>query len=231
MTFDFKKVKGSVWWARLNGYNSSSVQKGTRPVVIVSSLAGCVSTDLVMIVPLTTKKKGLTVEAELDFECTTGVKSYALGNQIQTVPNYTLETHIGELSEDDLHKIESVILISLGIAPSFVKQTKVTAEEQKQLRDDRETLEKLIPSAKELIKQMIDITQKYAERSDMYKSLPKNRDIIRRRRTPEEIEKFMRDWTNPFKDRADVISTYEFANYSAAYQFYRFYKKKQEAQK
>lgn len=224
---DYRKlefVKGDVFWANLPKYNQSSVQSGTRPVVVVSSLKGNLSSDIVMIAPLTTRIKPLCVNADIDFKIDDR-QSQVLCNQIQTVPKSALFNYAGHVSYSDMEKIEKAILISLGIAKPVVEVIKSNQEALAEQKADRKALDDLIPRAAEIIKQLTEIINRQT-----IKKIPKNLLPAKKkaytRRTPEEIADFIREWEDPHNDRNEVALAYGFSGYGAAYNLYWNHKKK-----
>jgi mRNA-degrading endonuclease toxin of MazEF toxin-antitoxin module len=222
---DLTYNRGSVWWAHLNGYFQSSVQKGTRPVVIVSSLAGSRTSDIVMVAPLTTKIKNLSIEADIDFIPENGRKSAVQCNQIQVIPKSCLTKNIGQLPLEDLEKVDKCLLIALGISTKFVQDIKSSAEESDLIKKNKEALEMLVPQAKDLIKQLSDlvVSSNIVTKVVTKKYTPRKNEGTRRRRPPEEIQEFIKDWSDPMSIKRDVAEVYGFPTYSAAYQFYNFH--------
>lgn len=218
---DLTYNRGSVWWAHLEGYSQSSVQRGSRPVVVVSSLAGSRTSDLVMVAPLTTKIKGLSIEADINFIPENGRKSAVQCNQIQVIPKNRLTENIGQLPPEDMEKVDACLLIALGISNQFVQSIKSTALESEQVKKNREALDILIPQAKDLIKQLSDLVVSYKVSTKKY--APRKNEGTRRRRSSTEIQEFIKDWSDPMSIKRDVAEVYGFPTYSAAYQFYNFH--------
>lgn len=224
---DFRKLeftKGSVYWANLPKYRQSSVQSGTRPVVVVSSLKGNLNSDVVMIAPLTTKIKPLCINADIDF-MVDNRPSQVLCNQIQTVPKSALFNYVGELSIKDIDEVEKCILISLGIAKPAVEVVKSNQEALAAQKEDRKALDDLIPRANEIIKQLTEIINRQT-----IKKVPKIKNGRKyTRRTEEEIQDFLREWEDPYNNKNEVAEAFGFTGYAAAYNFFWNHKKKQEA--
>lgn len=218
-------TRGSVYWAYLNSYEHSSVQRGSRPVIIVSSLVGSYTSDVVMIVPITTKNKKLSVNAELDFKISDKTQT-ALCNQIQVIPKNQLGSYAGQLSKEDLNSVDEKILIALGLSKAYVEKTNTKLHKDNELRNNKEALDKLIPQAKEIIKQLSELVLS-ARASNKTGDLGKNNGT-KRRRSSEEIKEFMDAWSDPMSVKRDVADVFGFPTYSAAYQFYTFHKKKEQ---
>ena len=224
---DYRKLeftKGDVFWATLPKYNQSSVQSGTRPVVVVSSLKGNLNSDVVMICPLTTKIKPLCVNADIEFRLEDR-PSQVLCNQIQTVPKSALFNYAGHMSYADIDKIEAGILISLGIAKEVVSQVKSSQEALAEQKADRAALDDLIPRASEIIKQLTEIINRQTIKKVPKNLLPTKKKNYKRR-TLEETEQFISEWEDPHNDRNVVAEAFGFSGYGAAYNFYWNHKKK-----
>lgn len=217
-------VRGEVYWANLQGFSRSSVQKGSRPVVIISSLAGILSSDLVMVAPLTTKIKPLAINADIRFKIDDRDQQ-VLGNQVTTLPKFALHSKVGQLDEEDMRKVETSLLIALGITPSVLAETKTTQEAALQAKKDREALSNLIPQAKDLVRQLNEIL----DRQGKVKVETAQTQRKYRRRSQEEIDEFMTDWEDPACNREKLVTYYKFSSYGAAYNFWWTHKKKREA--
>lgn len=225
---DFKKLeftKGSVYWANLHKYQQSSVQSGVRPVVVISSMRGSLSSDVIMVAPLTTRIKPLSINANIDFMIDSR-PSQVLCSQIQTVPKSALFNYVGEVSVKDLEEIEKCILIALGIAKPAVDVIKSNQEALAKQKEDRQALNDLIPRASQIIKELTEIIDRQT-----LKKVPKNFGSSEkkkgyRRRTPEETADFIREWEDSQNNRNEVAEVFGFSGYAAAYNFYWNHKHK-----
>lgn len=95
-------------------YFVQSCEEGTRPCVVVSSQAGCMSAPVVMVCPITTKLKDLSCNVTVGWS-QDGRTSQVLCNQIITVPREALQRYKGKISPDDMKKVDKAIKISLGV--------------------------------------------------------------------------------------------------------------------
>lgn len=95
-----------------------SCQQGLRPVVIVSSYAGCRTNGTVMVCPITTKQKPLSCNVTIDWSVN-GTQSQVLCNQITTIPTSILQDYVGSVSIDEQRRISIAMLISLGIKTNY----------------------------------------------------------------------------------------------------------------
>lgn len=224
---DIRYSRGSIWWTNLEGLVNSSVQIGYRPVVIVSSLIGNVTNDTVLVVPITSKFKDLSVNAQLSFVIKnnsngTPVQNTALCNQVRVVPRNSLITYIGQASTSDMELISNCLMIALGIAKDAGAKFKSSQEALAQQRKDREALESLIPQAENLINKLQELVNRQGNKKISNNKL----NQIRIRRTEEEIKDFLKEWMDPYNNRNEVAAAFKFNSYNSAYQFYKSKKDK-----
>lgn len=114
--------RGDIYFVNLpNVFKSlNSVERGRRPVAVVSSDIGCKTAPIVMVAPITTKVKKLSCNVNIAW--TYAYKpNQVLCNQLMTVPKTELEDtdFVGSLTEEELDKVDEAILISLGIIKKY----------------------------------------------------------------------------------------------------------------
>lgn len=92
-----------------------SVERGLRPVVVVTSPMGCSRSPVQMVCPITTQHKELKCNVDIMYK----KPSQVLCNQIYTVandnlvsPNYTEKVR---LTKEEMAQVDEAILWSLGI--------------------------------------------------------------------------------------------------------------------
>lgn len=95
-----------------------SVEQGHRPVVIVSSNVGNRTSNVVMVVPITTKCKRLSCNVDIGWT-QSGQQCQALCNQIITMPKQEMVQYKGHVTDDELRRIDIAMLISLGIKVNY----------------------------------------------------------------------------------------------------------------
>lgn len=217
-------TRGSIWYVNLPGFDRSCVQRGFRPVVIVSSLAGNLSSDLVLVCPFTTKIKELSVNVSVK-PITGDTPTQVLCSQITTVPKSALVNHVGDLDEIDMNKVDTGILIALGLAKPVVSKIQATQNALAEAKKDKEVLDALLPQAKEILSKLSDLVKKVDGSNIQIKKTSKT--TTRVKRSPEVIADFMREWADPGSVKADVAEAFGFPTYSAAYQFYYSHSKKE----
>lgn len=193
-------------------HNNNSVERGYRPVVIVSSLAGLLLSDIVMVCPLTTKEKVMSVNVPISWS-TDDRKSYILCNQIMTIPKNILGLPVGNLTDAETEEMNRAILIALGIVPVVASTIRESQEAAQKAAKDREALDKLIPAAKDLVAQLTSLIQTAAP------TVSEGGVRGYKRRTPEEIADFIREWDDRYNDKKAVAKAFGFSSYSTAYSF------------
>jgi mRNA interferase MazF len=206
--------RGSIWWVNLSKLYESSVQSGFRPVVIVSSSAGCLSSDIVTVCPCTTKIKNLSVNISIKpFD--RGQPTQVLTNQIRTIPKVWLSSHIGNLDKEDMAKVDEGLMASLGlIKPTIPKldDSEVVDESHGQ---EKVVLEELILQAKKLV---IEINKTISKVEYNGEDGCSGRKYIRRSR--QEVDSFIKEWEDPSNNRNEVYKLFGFNSYKAAYNFW-----------
>ena len=217
MNLDY--IRGNVWFVNLPRPDVlSSVQFGYRPVVIISSFAGSATSDVVTVVPCTSKYKDIEVNVPLNADFLDR-PTYALTNQLVTVPKAALRQHMGMCSKETMENIERAVLISLGIAQATTDTVKASQEALANAKKDRQELENLLPQAKQLLEKLQNLIYR-VEPSKLMKQ-------TRKKRSPQEIADFIREYEDPLNVKKDVAAAFGFKTPQQAYQFYRRVKSKQ----
>ena len=223
MKFDYQR--GSIWFYNFKGAERSSLQRGYRPVVILSSLAGCMSTDFVMISPITSQLKQYQVNINIGKIFENGPESQVLSNQIYTVPKYDLSKPSGILPPEKMKEVETGLLISLGIAKPVAEGIKAQQEDLIEAKKDKERLESLIPEGEKLLNELKEVLERVEGRKKLHTNVGVG-EKKSRRRTPEEIRDFIKEWEDKYNNKNEVALAFGFNTYSAAYQFYKYHKDK-----
>jgi mRNA interferase MazF len=104
--------RGDVWWVNFNPSIGGEIQK-VRPAIIVSNDAANKFLNRIQVVPVTSKtQKVFPSEAVVTVG---GKKVKAVADQINTASKLRFTKKIGELSTDDLRKVETAIKVQLDL--------------------------------------------------------------------------------------------------------------------
>ena len=219
-------LRGEIWYCNLEGYPNSSVQKGKRPVLIISNNTGNDFGETVIIAPITTKLKPLPTHLGVDLG---DRPSEILFEQITTVPKNRLYSYVKTIDSSLMSLVEKKIMVSLGIIGYSVEAAKSNLDLQESVNNDLKCLEKKLPVARELAKQLLDICRKYEGVSletgnfDKFKKVSQKRTI----RTWDEKMEIYNRYKNGESSK-NLIVEYGFSNIGNFYQTVHWIKKKLE---
>lgn len=136
-----KYPRGSIFWAHAPEETGSSVQGGTRPVLIVSNNMNNIHSTVVTVVSLTSQTKpNLPVHVIIPAVSGEGINT-VLCEQIKTIPKDHLKRYCGTLSEETMHQIEKAMAVHLNIIPEMFEQPE-QPEQPKQTKTDNRTITK-----------------------------------------------------------------------------------------
>lgn len=186
------------------------------------------SADFVMIAPITSQLKPHQVNINIGKIFENGPESQVLSNQIYTVPKYDLSKPSGVLSLGQMREVERGLLVSLGIAKPVAEGIKAQQEDLIQAKKDKEKLESLIPEGEKLLKGLKEVLERVEGRKKLHTKF-KADEKKSKRRTPEEIKDFIKEWEDKYNDKNEVARAFGFNTYNAAYQFYKYHKDKVSA--
>ena len=118
--------RGDIWFASLGSHANTSVQGGTRPVIIISNDIGNAHADTVNVVPMTRhlKKPELPCHTQLDPGSISDSRqpldpSMVLAEQLTTISKYSLRSYAGHISDDEaMNRIEAAVLSQLALERS-----------------------------------------------------------------------------------------------------------------
>ena len=108
--------RGDVWWVNFGPSVGREIKK-QRPAVIISNNAANKYLNRVQVVPMTSN-----VERVYPSEAVVVVKgrpSKAMADQLTTVSKQRLLDQAGVLSHDDMHKVEHVVRVQLGLVETI----------------------------------------------------------------------------------------------------------------
>lgn len=192
---------------------SVSIQKGIRPAVVISSRAGVSTSSIITIVPLTSKNKSLSIYPKIQWHKPPYDASYALCNQIQTIPKSQVISVDSVVCQNDMDLIMQGVQIALGI-PTQDTATSCT-------EDDIADSKVLIPQAMALIEELQRLTKRYEQPV----SVNSGKKVTRIKLSKEEILAFVTMWHNSTPaERKAHLEEYHFTNYNSAFMFYHNHK-------
>ena len=106
--------RGEIYYADLSPV-SGSEQGGFRPVIILQNDMGNKYSPTMIVAPLTTApKKAMPTHVILDYEFLE-TASIVLLEQIRTIDQLRLSNYLGQISAEDMKKIDRALGISLGL--------------------------------------------------------------------------------------------------------------------
>lgn len=104
--------RGEVWWVNFEPSVEGEIRK-KRPAVIISNDAANKYLNRVQVVPLTSK-----VERIYPSEALVGVdnqQNKAMADQLATVSKQRLIDRMGQLTPEDMRKVEYAVKVQLGL--------------------------------------------------------------------------------------------------------------------
>jgi mRNA interferase MazF len=104
--------RGEVYWIAFDPSVGGEIQK-TRPAVIVSNDAANTALNRVIVVPISSKTDRVYPgEALIELN---GEARKAMADQLTTASKLLLKSRLGNISTEDMGRIERAILLQLGI--------------------------------------------------------------------------------------------------------------------
>ncbi len=110
-------LRGEIWLAGLNPVRGSE-QAGTRPVLVMQTNAINRFTTTVLAIPFTTNLRRASLPSCVSVAAGEGglsSESVALYHQLRVLDKIRLTKRLGEVSNATLEKIETCVLLTLGI--------------------------------------------------------------------------------------------------------------------
>lgn len=216
--------RGEIYMVNLEGYDRSSVQRGYRPVLVISNNVGNLVSDVVIVAPLTTRDKTPT-PTHYTFMLN-GVANTVLLEQLVTVPKHLLNPFNGSpsfLFDDQMAQIDEGLAISVGLTAVDVWKMKAREAKANQARLDLEALEKKIPHAVQLMQELKTLIDRYDKNKEHVKT-KKSRSY--NRRTSAQIKELIYRYDGG-EDKDILVRDFDFPSKAALYQYVRAKRKKE----
>ena len=105
-----------IWYANLPLKKGSSVQGGTRPVVIISNDVCNEVNSVITVAPMTRQMKKLSQPTHAIIDTPDGGQSVVLGEQIMAIDKNLLDNRMGRIRDEDVERIENAIKEQLGMS-------------------------------------------------------------------------------------------------------------------
>jgi mRNA interferase MazF len=105
--------RGEVWWVNFEPSLGGEIRK-RRPAIIVSNNAANTFLNRLQVVPLTSHVERVYPSEALVL--LDGREAKVMADQLTTVSKQRLGNKMGELTADDLRKVEQAILIQLALS-------------------------------------------------------------------------------------------------------------------
>lgn len=115
-------LRGEIWFAEFGTHPGTSVQEGCRPAFIMSNDIGNLYSDILSVIPLTSKmkKRHLPTHVSLsDVDCPNLEPSMALAEQLTTIGKGALKNYVGTVNASKVCEIEKAVEMQLGLEPRF----------------------------------------------------------------------------------------------------------------
>lgn len=214
--------RGDVYWLTLP-CRPGAVQFGTRPAIVVSNNHGNNKSNIVTIVPLTSKDKpNLPTHTYVEVG---DVQGTVLCEQVQTVSKDIVGDFIGVLDTNTMFKVNDALAVALGLDCKYSSMAKAKrlanidvekVDEQIELcKGIRDQMEAQLTILERLLTLPSPALKTYENR----KASPNDGKRTYVKRSREETLQFLKDWVDS-PNQQDVADVYGFKTKGQATQFY-----------
>ena len=123
-----KYPRGSIFWATTSEKTKGSVQKGTRPVLIISNDTNNIHSPVVTVVSLTSQTKTeLPVHVIIPAVSGEGINTI-LCEQIKTIPKTCLRRYCSMLPKEIMLQVDKALAVHLNIPMSTPSLKTITTQ-------------------------------------------------------------------------------------------------------
>lgn len=105
--------RGEVWWVNFDPSVGGEIRK-RRPALILSNDASNKHLNRIQVIPLTSNITKLY--ASEAYVTVAGQQNKAMADQLTTVSKQRLSNLMGHLSREDMHSVERIVKIQLGLS-------------------------------------------------------------------------------------------------------------------
>lgn len=120
--------RGQIWFAEFGTHPGTSVQEGCRPALIVSNDMANQHSEIITVVPMTTKMKKTHLPTHVllsqpDVDLAEGQyleRSMILAEQVTTIGKDALVRYVGKICNSRLKEVESAVLVQMSIVSAAV---------------------------------------------------------------------------------------------------------------
>ena len=215
--------RGQIYYADLPRAQSY-VQYGKRPVIIVSNNIGNEHSNIVLIVPITSKAKKL-LPTHFDIELPK-IYGTVLCEQIQAVHKGCIGNYAGCLTRNYMKLLDNALSVALNLDGKWGNRLPPEEDEliQKQFKKVEEVRSRYLEEI-DLLQKMRGYSENKIEQLgiDSVEHSPENKRKYKKR-TKEEIEQFIKEWENSHNKKIEVASAFGFSSASVAQNFYKRHK-------
>jgi mRNA interferase MazF len=105
-----------IWYAHLRENTGTSVQEGSRPVLVISNDMANKNSDVVTVIPLTSQMKRIELPTHCIIRDLLDEDSVVLAEQITAIPKWRLHRKLCSCTDEvQVNEIERAVKVQLGL--------------------------------------------------------------------------------------------------------------------
>lgn len=105
-----------IWYAHLRENTGTSVQEGSRPVLVISNDMANKNSDVVTVIPLTSQMKRIELPTHYIIRDLLDEDSVVLAEQITAIPKWRLHRKLCSCTDEvQVNEIERAVKVQLGL--------------------------------------------------------------------------------------------------------------------